>query len=272
MSIAIVYSELAFYNILDNITLYMSNTSMRTQSLKLFIALVIFLAALNALLVFMPMGAMVPAQQVPVSKPIIALVSVFSVLVIYGGLGFVGFILTRYLGIPDIIDPQVSHKQRLFYPAIAGVAVGVVLIVGDILFAPYNLIGNLIHPPFPTSLVASISAGIGEEMIFRLFLITFWTWLISSVILKKKFRTGTYWIMSVIAALLFGFGHFPLLMNLYGFPTLDTIPLILQAEILLLNGIVAIVAAYYYKKAGFLAAVSVHMWTDIVWHVLFGLL
>jgi hypothetical protein len=49
------------------------------------------------------------------------------------------------------------------------------------------------------------------------------------------------------------------------------IPLVFLAEILLLNGLLSLVAAYYFRESGFLAAVGVHFWTDMVWHVLFGL-
>ncbi|MCC2630211.1 MAG: protease self-immunity [Candidatus Paceibacter sp.] len=241
------------------------------KSLKIYIFLVVLLAALNTLLVFLPMGSYVPAGVVLPPKVVQALVTIFVVLVVYGGLGFVGFVLARYLDIPNFLDERVSHKQRFVYPAIAGAIVGVALILGDFIFSKFNLIGSFIHPPFPTSIVASLSAGIGEEMIFRLFFITFWTWLLSSIIFRKKYLDTTYWIVATISALLFGLGHFPLLMALYGFPSIGTIPLILQIEVFLLNGIVGLVAAYYYKKTGFLGAVGVHFWTDIVWHVIFGL-
>jgi hypothetical protein len=34
----------------------------------------------------------------------------------------------------------------------------------------------------------------------------------------------------------------------------------------------SLVAAWYFKKSGFLAAVGVHFWADIAWHVVFGAL
>ena len=41
--------------------------------------------------------------------------------------------------------------------------------------------------------------------------------------------------------------------------------------IVLLNSIVSLFAAYYLRKSGFLAPVGIHFWTDIVWHVVWGL-
>ncbi len=35
--------------------------------------------------------------------------------------------------------------------------------------------------------------------------------------------------------------------------------------------LISIFGAYYFKKYGFFAPVGIHFWTDIVWHVLWGL-
>jgi hypothetical protein len=45
----------------------------------------------------------------------------------------------------------------------------------------------------------------------------------------------------------------------------------LLVEMILLNGILSLIAAYYFKKSGFLAPVGIHFWADIVWHVIWGL-
>jgi hypothetical protein len=54
--------------------------------------------------------------------------------------------------------------------------------------------------------------------------------------------------------------------------TVNDIPSALLAEIFLLNGGLSLFAAYYFRKYGFLAAVGIHFWTDIIWHVVYGLL
>jgi hypothetical protein len=59
-------------------------------------------------------------------------------------------------------------------------------------------------------------------------------------------------------------------MFLYGFTTFSQIPIIFIVEILVLNGIVGVVAGREFIKYGFIAAVGIHFWTDIVWHVIFG--
>ena len=61
-------------------------------------------------------------------------------------------------------------------------------------------------------------------------------------------------------------------MLLYNYKSPLDMPPLLWVEIMLLNGVMSMFAAYYMKKNGFLAAVGVHFWTDIVWHVVWGLL
>jgi hypothetical protein len=199
------------------------------------------------------------------------LANVVLVTVVYGGLGFIGLILSRKLNLPEIWDSAVSNRQRFLIPAMVALGLGVIFIVGDLLFSSINGIGRFPHPPFPSSIVGSISAGIGEEILFRLFFISFWTWLISKVILRGRWQTQVYWIISIFAAIAFGMSHLPGIMFLYGWKTFAEVPTMLLVELLLLNGILGLFAAYYRRKYGFLAPVGIHLWTDIVWHVIWGL-
>jgi len=54
--------------------------------------------------------------------------------------------------------------------------------------------------------------------------------------------------------------------------SLEDIPSVLISEIFLLNGALSLVAAYFLRRSGYLAAATVHTTTDLVWHVLWGLL
>ena len=130
--------------------------------------------------------------------------------------------------------------------------------------------GALPHPPFPTSIVASATAGIGEELIFRLFFISFWVWVVSYLLLKKRWQNEIFWIVTIFSALAFSFVHIPALMILFNLKAVTEIPLVLMTEIILLNGMVSLFAAYYFRKFGFLAAVGIHFWTDVIWHVIWG--
>ena len=249
--------------------------SNRAASTRTFIILIAIYAVVAGLSVFLPQGtAAAPAQptELPASLPVLALANGLIVFVAYGGLGLLGLFFARKIGMPEIWDPAVTSRQRFLIPAITGAVIGAFLILIDVLFAPINGIGHIPHPPFPTSIVATLAAAIGEETLFRLFFITFWTWLISRVILRGRWQTPIYWIVSVFAAIAFAMSHLPGLMYLEGWNSMSQVPLVLIIELLLLNAALGMAAAGLFKKYGFLAAVGVHLWADVIWHVLYGLI
>ena len=212
-----------------------------------------------------------PSQELPTSKPVLALVNAGIMLILYGALGFLGLRLSQRIGFADLWDSGVSNKQRFLIPALIGVGVGVFFILADTILSQFHAFDPLPHPPFPASLLASLTAGISEELIFRLFFVSFWVWLISYVILKRKWQNQVFWIVAVLSALAFAFGHIPAMMILYDLNAVTEIPPVLMSEIILLNGMLSLFAAYYFRKFGFLAAVGIHFWTDVVWHVIWGL-
>ena len=78
-------------------------------------------------------------------------------------------------------------------------------------------------------------------------------------------------IYALMAALAFAIAHLPALMFNQGWTDVNQIPSMLLVEIVLLNGLLGMCAAWAFKKYGFLAPVGMHFWADIVWHVLWGL-
>jgi hypothetical protein len=207
-------------------------------SLKIYIGLIVTLAILAAINVFLPQGVFLSTQTLPASKPVLALANAAIMLILYGGLGFLGLKLSSKLGFADIWDLRVSNKQRFLIPALVGGVIGIFFILADVIFSKFHSLGPIPHPPFPTSLVASVTAGIGEEVIFRLFFISFWVWLISYVILKKRWQNQVFWVVSIFSALAFALGHFPSVMILFGLNTIREIPFTLISEIILLNGVI----------------------------------
>jgi membrane protease YdiL (CAAX protease family) len=243
-----------------------------STSVKIYVGLVVTLAVLAAVNVFMPQGGLVPTQELPASKPVFAFAVASIMLIVYGGLGLLGMMLSQKIGFPDLWSTTISGQQRLLIPALIGVALGVFFVLADAIFSKFHTLGPIPHPPFPTSLVASASAGIGEELIFRLFFVSFWLWLVANVVLKRKWQDEIFWLVAVASAFVFALAHLPSIMFLFGLKTIGDIPLALIIEIILLNGVLSIVAAYYFRRCGFLAAISIHFWVDVVWHVIWGAL
>lgn len=254
---------------------------MRRLSLswRIYWLLVAMLAAGFALNAWLPQGSMIDAavqaqavQQAMPPRWQMALAYAGVALVLYGGLGAIGMVLAQRMGFADLWDPAVTNWQRFVIPALWGAALGLFFIVADSLFSRVNPLGGFPHPPFPTSLVASLNAGIGEEILFRLFFIPFWMWLISGLILGGRGREPIFWIVTTFSAIAFAAGHLPTALVLTQTAGVGDLPASVLAEMLLLNGALSFVAAWLFRRFGILAAMGVHFWTDIVWHVIWGLI
>jgi hypothetical protein len=61
-------------------------------------------------------------------------------------------------------------------------------------------------------------------------------------------------------------------MFFHGWTEVNQIPTMLLLEIVLLNGLLGMFAAWVFTKYGLLAPIGLHFWRDIVWHVLWGVL
>lgn len=242
-------------------------------SFKIYFFLIVILAVLAATIIFLPEGTFLPTITEPELQDLkiaIALINFLIMFVLYGFLGFIGLWFSKKLGFPDIWENEISNRQRLLYPAIIGIFIGIFFIIIDLILSRFHPLGRLPHPPFPTSLVNSIIAGIGEEVIFRLFFISFWVWLFSYLILKERWQNQIFWTFAVISAFSFAFSHIPTVLTIMSLGRISDIPPALMVEIILLNGVLSVFAAYYFRKYGFLAAVGIHLWTDVVWHVIYG--
>jgi membrane protease YdiL (CAAX protease family) len=139
------------------------------------------------------------------------------------------------------------------------------------LFAPINGFGRFVHPKFPVSIFASIGAGIGEEIAFRGFVFGLWGFILNWLFKRFNGRTVALWIGNVIGALTFAAGHLGTILFLTGASSLSELSPVLIVEVFLLNGIIGLVAGERYIKDGLVAAAGIHFWTDVVFHVIWGL-
>ena len=174
----------------------MSTTDRSTRTFFILLAILSLAAGLSA---FLPQGeaaAQLPASPIPPWQ--LALGGAGITAAIYGLLGILGLLMWRSLGFPEIWEETVTQRQRFLLPALVGSGLGIVFILADLAFSRFNGIGRFMHPPFPTSLVASVSAGIGEEILFRLFFISLWTWLVGKLLLRGRGLTIVYWVVAAL--------------------------------------------------------------------------
>jgi hypothetical protein len=240
------------------------------------------LLATNALLAFLvfslgladEMAAAGPATASMPDVPqwILGAANAGLIIVIYGTLGAVGIILSAKMGLPTIYRQDANRREFLGTPMFLGLLCGVFLIIVDRAFAINTGWEGFAHPTFPASFFASATAGIGEEIIFRLFLLSLWLFLLRKLFKRHHLRGVTAWVANGIAALAFAAAHIPATMFILGARTINEVPLNVLAALLILNSSLALVAGERFLKDGLVAAVGVHFWADIVWHVLYPLL
>jgi membrane protease YdiL (CAAX protease family) len=202
----------------------------------------------------------------------IALASAGVVIVLYGLLGMAGFWFARKLGLPGIYRAHAGWKAWLGTPLLIGLALGVISVLIDRFIALLISVEGLPHPAFPLSLLASASAGIGEEIMFRGFMFGMWAFILNLVLRRWGARRTALWIANIVAALAFSAAHLPSAMQLLGVSSPAELPTWIVVEGLLINSLVSIVAGERYIRDGLVAAIGIHFWTDVVWHVIWPLL
>jgi membrane protease YdiL (CAAX protease family) len=221
-------------------------------------------------------GQFSPTQRLPselesVPGWLLGLANAGITIVLYGLAGLAGVWFARRLALPGVYRPDAGWRRWFVIPMVIGVAVGVLLVIGDHLFALARDWAGFPHPPFPLSVLASAAAGIGEEILFRLFVMGLWGWLLHLLFRRRGATPAILWAANVIAAVCFAAAHLPGAMFLLGVENPAGIPPLVLSELLVLNVMVGLIAGELYMRDGLVAAVGVHFWADIVWHVLWPL-
>lgn len=188
-----------------------------------------------------------------------------------GGIGLLGAFFMRKLDFVDLLDKRVGNDKRVVLPIKMGVVIGVGFILMDLVFSRFHSLGPLPHPGFPASVFASVTAAISEEVMFRLFLVGFFTLILRTVFKRVPMRIA-FFMVACLSAFLFAVGHMPAVFILYGIKEFNEIPALVLLEIFILNGVLSFYAVYYLRYYGFLAPVLLHFTVDVVWHVLYGLI
>jgi hypothetical protein len=206
--------------------------------------------------------------------------------VLYGVLAGVGLFLACRIGLGlPFIEGWVQKnpvRNRFLRIAVFSALIGVIgaLIVSALdlwVFGPsIRAMFQGLHKSLPASTVppawqgflASFEGGITEEVLLRLFAMTFFAWLGSLLSHDSEGRPGPaiLWIANVLAAVVFGLGHLPATAAV----GLALSPVVIMRAVVL-NGLLGVAFGWLYATRGLESAVLSHFSADIVLHVILPL-
>lgn len=99
-----------------------------------------------------------------------------------------------------------------------------------------------------------------------MFLMTLLVWVLAKIPkTQAKIPSSIYWIAIVLSSLLFGLGHLPTTVSLFG-----ELTLILVIRAVISNGLLGILFGYLYWKKGLEYAILSHMSADLFLHVIWA--
>ncbi|WP_455363649.1 CPBP family intramembrane glutamic endopeptidase [[Eubacterium] cellulosolvens] len=202
---------------------------------------------------------------------------------INGGLAAIGLFLAARVGLGLPFVEGWLKKEPTWKPfrgvLVVSVVVGVVaslvilgldiFVFGPPLAAELRRLGIVlpatIRPPAWQGLLASFSAGVNEEVTFRLFGVTLLAWLGSLVSRdgEGRPRRSVLWVAIIVIAVAFGLAHLPATVAI-GLP-LDAL---VVTRAIALNGIGGIAFGWLYWRRGLESAMVAHFSADLVLHVL----
>jgi len=212
-------------------------------------------------------------KELPISLPVVILISTIQSAILIGIATFIGLFLNKKVGFATpiisswLVGESISKKTKSV--AIVSIKFGVLsglLIIGfDYLFNFFIEPIAAASTPLWQGFLAAFYGGIGEEILLRLFFVTLLVWIMWRFSRSNDVKpsTTTIWVAIVSAAIIFGLGHLP------ATAVLTTITPLIILRAVLLNGIGGVIFGWLYWKKGLEAAIIAHFITDIVLLVIF---
>jgi hypothetical protein len=221
-------------------------------------SVITYLLILVVIVILRLLISLFPSEQIAVQM--VNLTDTLSIGAIWL-VGWVGVFLAPRTGFAEMWQKDISNIKRFLIPFLIGSGFGLITIIFDYI----RPLGETSLIKFPASVVAYPLAGILEEIIFRLFLTTTFVWIISNILFRSRWQVEAFWGVAVFLGVFYTLSQISLYQSLVG-----TIDLFILAQFFVVVAVNFIVAAYLYRKYGFLAALSMRMGDYLLWHIIWG--
>lgn len=179
----------------------------------------------------------------------------------------IGFRTGRPCGLARLMIQTPSHNsgphgsvcRTVFLAASLGVCSSFVVIILDLVMSSNVSQTNVTLPAPWRGFLVAIRAGINEEILCRLGLMSVLAWLMTRFISRRQTAgPAIIWPANLLAALGFAALHLPQVEALYGL----TLPIIFL--VIVGNGVPGLVFGWLYWKRGLIAAMIAHFSADVV--------
>ena len=211
----------------------------------------------------------------PIAINAVAAIFSWQVIAIFSLLGLAGVWLADRTGFMPALDPRVSNRQRYLIPLLIGGGIGMLASLLDLVtkgtqFLAENMGVESFNTDYPVSLFVYTSGTVIVESLFRLFPLPVLLWLISYVILKKRWQEQTFWTLAILLSFV------EPLFQLIGQMTPEVMEnfgqffVMLFLPFLLTNYPMGVAQAYVFRRYGFLASFTLRMGYYIIWHIVYG--
>jgi hypothetical protein len=221
-------------------------------STKIYLGLIAFMVAVKVTFILFPTVFPGADQEGAFSWTTILAIAV---------MGFIGLLLARRTGFPELWDAKVSNRQRFLIPAVIGLVYGVVTVIID-LRNP-----SPVHLKLPLSIPFYTYGALLLEIMLRLFAIPLLVWLFSNLLLRGKWQTKVFWLAVVVAALYEPLPH--IREQLSGVSGLAVLLVLIKWAIEPLF-LANVLTGWLFRKYGFLAALVMRLSFYLVWHIIYG--
>ncbi|XAM51816.1 hypothetical protein TVTCOM_19290 [Terrisporobacter vanillatitrophus] len=251
----------------------MKNKSLNKKDLKISL-IITLLCSIGTIFVLLYQSNLVPSEINGMSKDVILLISFLQSVVLIFIASFLGLKLARATnfnkGILGWAYSQGENRYRINKKSLA-IAIGISFLCATLMMLSEKFLWSVYIPEINDSmykfdiiylLSGIIYGGIAEEVLLRLFTLSFIVFILYKVFARKKDKTNIpnsiYFISIFIAAILFAIGHLPMTMSIFGIVDMAVI-----LRMLILNGIPGIFFGYLYWKKGLEYAIISHMFIHI---------
>lgn len=208
-----------------------------------------------------------------ISFPMAVIINVIQVAIYTLIASAIGLQLAKSVGLDSPYLRSVLYRTKSTTLSMKWIWISIVgSAIGTLIISLLEI--NLFQPQLDTASVPEATlwktgllmfyGGIVEEILLRLFLLSFIVWICSFFYRKrsKSIPSSVYWIAIIASSLLFGLGHLPATATFFG-----EITVLLFIRAIVLNGIMGIFFGYLYWKKGLEYAMIAHMAGDVFLHV-----